>query len=68
MYSNDIVNFQESTRILNAGTKKKNVWKLIEYTTYIVFESTPSLMLASLLPSPFLDIYSLSTSSLGCNA
>ena len=32
MYSNDIVNFQESTTILNACTK--NVWKLIEGTTY----------------------------------
>ena len=31
MYSNNIVNFQESTTILNACTK--NVWKLIEYTT-----------------------------------
>ena len=33
MYSNNIANFQESTTILNACTKK--VWKLIEYTTYI---------------------------------
>ena len=33
MYSNNIVNFQESTTILNACTKK--VWKLIEGTTYI---------------------------------
>ena len=33
MYSNNILNFQESTPILNAGTKK--VWKLIEGTTYI---------------------------------
>ena len=32
MYSNYILNFQESTTILNAHTKK--VWKLIEYTTY----------------------------------
>ena len=32
MYSNNIVNFQESTTILNACTKK--VWKLIEFTTY----------------------------------
>ena len=32
MYSNNIVNFQESTTILNACTKKK-VWKLIECTT-----------------------------------
>ena len=33
MYSNNIVNSQESTTILNSCTKK--VWKLIEYTTYI---------------------------------
>ena len=34
MYSNNIQNFQESTAILNACTKK--VWKLIEGTTYIL--------------------------------
>ena len=33
MYSNNIVNFQESTAILNTCTKK--VWKLIEGTTYM---------------------------------
>ena len=33
MYSNNILNFQESITILNACTKK--VWKLIECTTYI---------------------------------
>ena len=33
MYSNNIVNFQESTTILNACTKK--VWKLIEGSTYL---------------------------------
>ena len=33
MYSNNIVNFKESTTILNAGTKK--AWKPIECTTYI---------------------------------
>ena len=32
MYSNNILNFQESTTILNACTKI--VWKLIEGTTY----------------------------------
>ena len=32
MYSNKILNFQESTTILDACTK---VWKLIECTTYI---------------------------------
>ena len=34
MYSNNIVNFQESTTILNACTKKD--WKLIEGTTYFI--------------------------------
>ena len=33
MYSNNIVNFQESTTILNACTKK--VWNLIECITYM---------------------------------
>ena len=33
MYSNNIVNFQESTTILNACTKK--VWKLIICTSYL---------------------------------
>ena len=33
MYSNKILNFQESTTILNACPKKKKGWKLIEYTT-----------------------------------
>ena len=33
MYSNNIVNFQESTTILNAYTKK--VWKLIVCTSYL---------------------------------
>ena len=35
MYSNNIVKFQESTTILNASTKKKKVWKLIEGSTYL---------------------------------
>ena len=34
MYSNNIVNFQESTTILNAHTKK--VWKLIVCPSYIL--------------------------------
>ena len=33
LYSNNILNIQESTAILNACTK--NVWKLIETATYI---------------------------------
>ena len=33
MYSNNIVNIQESTTILNAHTKK--IWKLIVCTSYI---------------------------------
>ena len=35
MYSNNILNFQESTTILNACTKK--VWRSIQYTTYHLF-------------------------------
>ena len=39
MCSNNIVNYQESTTILNAytkkATKKQKVWKLLEGTTYI---------------------------------
>ena len=34
--SNKILNFQESTTILNAW--KEKVWKLIEFTTYIQFQ------------------------------
>ena len=34
MYSNNMVNFQESTAMLNACTKQ--VWKLIEYITYAI--------------------------------
>ena len=33
IYSNNIVNFQESTTIVNACTKE--IWKLIEFTTYV---------------------------------
>ena len=39
MYSNKIVNFQESTIILNACTKR--VWKHIECTTYLLFWTNP---------------------------
>ena len=35
MYSYKLLNFQASTQILNASTKK--VWKLTEFTTYIWF-------------------------------
>ena len=35
MYSNNILNFQDSTKILNACTKK--AWKLIKGTLYIYF-------------------------------
>ena len=38
MYSNNILNFQESTTILNAHTKK--VWKLIVCTSYHCCSST----------------------------
>ena len=37
MYSNNTLNFQESTTILNAHTKKK-VWKLIECASYFQFQ------------------------------
>ena len=39
MYSNNILNIQESTTILNACTRK--VWKLIECTTYIYMHFHP---------------------------
>ena len=39
MYSNNIVNFQEDTTILNAHTKK--VWKLIECTSYLTHKWEP---------------------------
>ena len=38
MYSNNILNYQASTTILNAWTKKKK-WKLIEDTAYTYFNS-----------------------------
>ena len=41
MYSNNIVNFQESTTILNAHTKK--IWKLIVCTSYIMMNSSVDL-------------------------
>ena len=43
MNSNNTLNFQESTTILNSCTKKK-VWKLIEGTTYIRCAIYPELM------------------------
>ena len=59
MYSNNILNFQESTTILNACTKK--VWKLIESTTYIGFGLVEvygrSAILGYLMSNPFPDIY-----------
>ena len=41
MYSNNILNFQGSTTILNTCTKK--VWKLIKGTTYICYRIPVSL-------------------------
>ena len=41
VYSDNILNFQESTPILNASTKKKKVWKLIEFTTYVQVIRSP---------------------------
>ena len=43
MYSNNIVNFQESTTILNACPKE--VWKLIECTMYFVASRNHSVSL-----------------------
>ena len=43
MYSNNILNFQESKTILNACTKK--LWKLIESTTYLKYVVLGSLYL-----------------------
>ena len=37
MYNNNILNFQESTTILNAHAKK--VWKFIIFTSYLYFSS-----------------------------
>ena len=39
MYSNNILNFQESTTILNAYTKK--VWKLFEQSSYLFIAIAP---------------------------
>ena len=50
MYSNKILKFQDSTRILNAHTKK--VWKLIVCTSYIkvcIFSSAEKLTLRNIL-------------------
>ena len=51
MYSNNIVNFQESTTILNACTKK--VWKLIECTTYFGFRLESVDEFTEIVPSSF---------------
>ena len=53
MYSNNILNFKESTPILNAHTKK--VWKLIVCTSYICTHiSSSSCRAASTdIPDPF---------------
>ena len=45
MYCNNILNFQESMRILNTCTKK--IWKLIEGTTYICHKSCQSFLFLS---------------------
>ena len=46
MYSNNIVNFQESTTIWNAHTKK--VWKLIICPSYLNFPESNNLIIESL--------------------
>ena len=51
MYNKNILNFQESTTILNACTKK--VWKLIEGTTYFLC----NLSNRPLYHVPFVPIY-----------
>ena len=43
MYSNNLLNFQESTTILNACTKK--VWKLIEYTMYQLIKAVQTIII-----------------------
>ena len=45
MYNNNLLNFQVSTPILNAYTKK--VWKLIEFTTYLENALDPTNLLNS---------------------
>ena len=42
MYSNNMLNFQESMTILNCCTKK--IWKLIESTTYTLYFQLPCVM------------------------
>ena len=51
MYSNNILNFLESTTILNACTKK--VWKLIECTTYFFFFYASFILIFLILYSVF---------------
>ena len=56
MYSNNIVNFQESTTILNACTKV--VWKLIEATTYLILlQPSQSKYFCHKKSSMFVDIW-----------
>ena len=58
MYSNNIVNFQESTTILNASTKKslETYWRHHEYIKYIWFSLVQiygiSTILGYLMPNP----------------
>ena len=64
MYSNNIVNFQECTTILNACTKK--IWKPIECTTYhLVVWSSFNLLNNNFYPMVpsivlFFDLFSIS--------
>ena len=58
MYSNNLVNFQESTTILSVYTKK--VWKLIECTTYIyiyIYFYFPSISPSQNLPPPRISLF-----------
>ena len=56
-YSNNIINFQEFTTILNAHTKK--VWKLIEWTSYISVELVLLLLLFYALQVFLIDSFPL---------
>ena len=60
MYSNNILNFQESTTILNACTKK--VWKLIEVSMYIKLSVFRYLVIKFLFCLVwFVEFYGIST-------
>ena len=55
MYSNNILNFQESTTILNARTKK--VWKLSECTRILLVTFLNDPELISLLTVKYFQVF-----------